>query len=107
MSMAAGGPARPATSPSMALVGALATTDQLYAINRTNGADIAGTYLSPNGYPYYGTEGTGEVFAFHPSGANVVLGDGSVRLIDQDIDIRTFVKLVTRAGGESVSLDAL
>jgi prepilin-type processing-associated H-X9-DG protein len=57
--------------------------------------------------PYYGTEGPAEVYAFHPTGANVAFGDGSVRLIDQDIDIRTFATLVTRAGGEQVTLDVL
>ncbi len=88
-------------------VGAQAATDVLYAINRTNGADVAGTYASPNGYPYYGTEGSGEVYAFHPSGANVAFGDGSVRLLDQDIAIRTFAALTTRAGGEEVTLDVL
>jgi len=88
-------------------VGAQTTTDVLYAINRTNGADVAGTYTSPTGYPYYGTEGSAEVYAFHPNGANVAFGDGSVRLIDQDIDIRTFAALVTRAGGEKATLDVL
>jgi len=88
-------------------VGAQTTTDVLYAINRTNGADVAGTYVSPTGYPYYGTEGSGEVYAFHPTGANVAFGDGSVRLINQDIAIRTFASLVTRSGGEEVSLDVL
>ena len=59
---------------------------------------MAGTYVSPTGYPYYGTEGSAEVYAFHPNGANVAFGDGSVRLIDQDIDIRTFAAL-SNAGG--------
>lgn len=91
-------------------VGALTTTDVLYAINRTNGDDVTlnGGYVGANGgYYYYGTEGSGEVYAFHPSGANVAFGDGSVRLLDQDIAIRTFAALVTRAGGEQVALDVL
>ena len=81
-------------------VGALTDTDVLYAVNRTNGQDVAGTYVSPAGYPYYGTEGTGEVYAFHPGGANIAFGDGSVRLIDEKIGIREFAQLVTRAGHE-------
>jgi prepilin-type N-terminal cleavage/methylation domain-containing protein/prepilin-type processing-associated H-X9-DG protein len=44
-----------------------------------------------------------EVYAFHPSGANTVLADGSVRLLRANIDIRVFAALVTRAGGEVVS----
>jgi prepilin-type processing-associated H-X9-DG protein len=74
----------------------------LYPVNRTNGADIAGTYAAPAGYPYYGTEGTSEVFAFHPSGANVALADGSVRLIADNIALKEFAALVTRSGHEEV-----
>lgn len=44
-----------------------------------------------------------EVYGFHPSGANAVLGDGSVRLLSSHIDIRVFAALVTRAGGEVIS----
>lgn len=56
-------------------------------------------------HPYYGTFGTGEVYAFHPGGANAVLGDGSTRLLSEEIDIRVFARLVTRAGGEVASVD--
>ena len=45
------------------------------------------------------------IYAFHTAGANVVLADGSVRLLRADIDIRAFAALVTRAGGEVVSTD--
>lgn len=83
-------------------VGALVAGDVLYPVNRTNGADIAGTYAVPAGYPYYGTEGTSEVYAFHPNGANVVLADGSVRLINDTIAIQEFAALVTRSGREQV-----
>jgi len=72
------------------------------AVNATNGEDFAST---PFPHPYYGTFGTGEVYAFHPGGANVVLGDGSVSFISQDIGIREFARLVTRAGGEIASID--
>jgi prepilin-type N-terminal cleavage/methylation domain-containing protein/prepilin-type processing-associated H-X9-DG protein len=67
------------------------------AVNCTNGEDFANGAFP---HPYYGTEGTGETYAFHAGGANVVFGDGSVRAINADINIREFAKLVTRAGGE-------
>jgi prepilin-type N-terminal cleavage/methylation domain-containing protein/prepilin-type processing-associated H-X9-DG protein len=67
------------------------------AINCTNGEDFAST---PFPHPYYGTEGTAEAYSFHSGGANFVFGDGSVRLISAEINIREFAKLVTRAGGE-------
>jgi prepilin-type N-terminal cleavage/methylation domain-containing protein/prepilin-type processing-associated H-X9-DG protein len=72
-------------------------------LNCTNGEDI-GTVGFP--YPYYASEGTGEVFAFHPGGANVLLGDGSVRFIKETVGIRTFAALITRAGGEITSADS-
>lgn len=67
------------------------------ALNFTNGEDI-GSSAFP--YPYYGSEGTAETYSFHPGGAQVALGDGSVRLIAQTISVRDFARLVTRAGAE-------
>jgi type II secretory pathway pseudopilin PulG len=43
-----------------------------------------------------------EVYSFHSGGANHVMGDGSVRFIRSSMDIRTFVKLVTRSGQEVI-----
>lgn len=63
------------------------------AINCTNGEDVGGL-VQP--YPYYGTQGTGEAFAFHPAGANFVFGDGAVHFINENINIREFARLVTR-----------
>ena len=41
------------------------------------------------------------LYAFHGSGANVLFADGSVRLLQQNIDIRILAGLITRAGGEA------
>lgn len=41
----------------------------------------------------------------HPGGANFLLGDGSVRQINNTISPKAWVALGTRAGGEVVSLD--
>ena len=41
------------------------------------------------------------LYAFHGSGAHVLLADGSVRLLPETIDIRVLVALITRAGGEA------
>jgi len=70
------------------------------ALNCTNGDDF-GTTSFP--HPYYGSEGSGEAYAFHPGGANFALGDGSVRLLSQNIGIRDFARLVTRDGGETIN----
>jgi len=98
-----GGWCRPATE--ISIDGADSTGTVLpgpFAINATNGEDFGST---PFPHPYYGTFGTGEVYAFHPGGANVVLGDGSVTFLSEDIGIREFARLVTRAGGEVASTE--
>jgi prepilin-type N-terminal cleavage/methylation domain-containing protein/prepilin-type processing-associated H-X9-DG protein len=70
------------------------------AINCTNGDDFGAT---PFPHPYYGSEGSGETYAFHPAGANIAFGDGSVRLLSANTPIREFARLVTRDGGETVN----
>jgi prepilin-type N-terminal cleavage/methylation domain-containing protein/prepilin-type processing-associated H-X9-DG protein len=67
------------------------------AINCTNGEDFANSGFP---HPYYGTEGTAEAYSFHSGGANFVFGDGSVRFLSSDMNVREFAKVVTRAGGE-------
>lgn len=42
----------------------------------------------------------GGIYAFHPGGANVAMGDGSVRFINQQIAPRTLAMAITRGGGE-------
>jgi prepilin-type N-terminal cleavage/methylation domain-containing protein/prepilin-type processing-associated H-X9-DG protein len=71
-------------------------------INAANGEDV---YNQPFPHPYYGTEGTGGIFAFHAGGANILLGDGSVRFVKETVSLQTFAALATRAGGEVISAD--
>lgn len=40
-------------------------------------------------------------FSFHPSGANFLFGDGSVRFINETIDAATYRALSTIDGGET------
>ncbi len=42
------------------------------------------------------------VFGFHPGGANVAMGDGSVRMFSQSMPVATLMYLVSRNGGEIV-----
>jgi prepilin-type N-terminal cleavage/methylation domain-containing protein/prepilin-type processing-associated H-X9-DG protein len=42
----------------------------------------------------------GDIYAFHVNGANVAFADGSVRFVQQTININTLVSLVTKAGSE-------
>jgi prepilin-type N-terminal cleavage/methylation domain-containing protein/prepilin-type processing-associated H-X9-DG protein len=40
------------------------------------------------------------VFGFHPSGANVAMGDGSVRMFSQSMSVATLMHMVSKNGGE-------
>lgn len=92
-----GGWCRPASDISIdGFSGDGATDPGPCALNCTNGAEMGSTFP----HPYYVSVGTGEPYSFHPGGANFCMGDGSVRWINEDIDIREFAKLVTRNGGE-------
>jgi prepilin-type N-terminal cleavage/methylation domain-containing protein/prepilin-type processing-associated H-X9-DG protein len=48
---------------------------------------------------------TDEMYSLHPGGANVLMGDGSVRFIQQSINLRTWQALSSRAVGEVISAD--
>jgi prepilin-type N-terminal cleavage/methylation domain-containing protein/prepilin-type processing-associated H-X9-DG protein len=50
---------------------------------------------------------TDEFFSRHPGGANVLMGDGSVRFIKQSINLLTWQSLSSRAVGEVISADSL
>jgi prepilin-type processing-associated H-X9-DG protein len=67
-------------------------------INCTNGQAVT-SYPDP----YYGVDGTGQIYGFHDGGVNTLFGDGSVRFLPSALDINTLAALVTRAGGEPVS----
>lgn len=40
------------------------------------------------------------IFGFHPGGANVAMGDGSVRFLPENLSVATMMFLATRDGGE-------
>lgn len=46
----------------------------------------------------------GDIYSFHPGGANIGFADGTVRFVAQSIDINTLVALVTKGGGETVQV---
>jgi prepilin-type N-terminal cleavage/methylation domain-containing protein/prepilin-type processing-associated H-X9-DG protein len=70
------------------------------AINVTNGENI-GTYP----HPFYGVDGSGQIYGFHSGGVNALFGDGSVRFVQQSISIRTLAALISRNGGEVLQSD--
>ena len=75
------------------------------AINCANGEDyLKGSSgdMAAVPIPFYNTNGTSETFSFHPAGANILFGDGSVQFLNESIDIRIYARLVTRKGAEVV-----
>ena len=70
------------------------------AINVTNGESVT---TATFGGSEYGKEGTSDPYSFHPGLVNVVMGDGSVKSVSDDVEIRIFAAMVTRAGGENVA----
>lgn len=48
----------------------------------------------------FGVINDGEAYSFHPGSMNTCFADGSVRNINNSIDLRVFAGLITRAGGE-------
>jgi len=48
-----------------------------------------------------------EAFSFHPGGVDAIFADGGVRFLSENVNIRTYAALITRAGGEVVSADDL
>ena len=52
--------------------------------------------------PHRALQDAAGLYSWHTGGAQVLLGDGSVRFISENIDGRTFASLVSRAGGETL-----
>jgi prepilin-type N-terminal cleavage/methylation domain-containing protein/prepilin-type processing-associated H-X9-DG protein len=78
------------------------------------GAWVAGTLIFGQGSTRDGTTQPGpcaincrndrEVYSFHSGGANAAFADGAVHFLSAGIDIRVFARVVTRAGGELVTI---
>jgi prepilin-type processing-associated H-X9-DG protein len=49
---------------------------------------------------------TDEFCSLHPGGANVLMGDGSVRFVKQQINLLTWAALSSRSNGEVISGDS-
>jgi prepilin-type N-terminal cleavage/methylation domain-containing protein/prepilin-type processing-associated H-X9-DG protein len=106
------------------MLGEIAGRNLLYRVGRqVTGLNVGGGWGDPyNGENWFGgsrADGTGQgsciinctnefgkgLYSFHTGGANVVMGDGSVRMLNQSINGRTFAFLITAAKGEVVPGD--
>jgi prepilin-type N-terminal cleavage/methylation domain-containing protein/prepilin-type processing-associated H-X9-DG protein len=81
----------------------------------TNGADPSGTGIAAGG-GFLGIpeapwscalmcSNDSEIFAFHPGGTNVVMGDGSVRFLKGGLSMTQTAALLSRAGGEVITFE--
>jgi prepilin-type N-terminal cleavage/methylation domain-containing protein/prepilin-type processing-associated H-X9-DG protein len=80
-----------------------------------HGYTMGSTLLPPNArYPHCTAAASGSIvgpamysmFSNHPGGANVLLGDGSVRFLKDSTNMQVVWALGSRAGGEVISADS-
>ena len=65
--------------------------------------DITGLpIIHPLNFP---TNHVGQMYAEHPAGGNVCMGDGSVSFISNEIDLFTFAEMSSMAEGEVIGVD--
>ena len=73
------------------------------AFNATNGQDIGAAGYPPTaGGIAFGVHGTSVPYSFHVGGAHFTMGDGAVRFVNENINVNTFVSLLTPKGGEVI-----
>jgi hypothetical protein len=60
--------------------------------------DVIGAWTGINTHNAY------SLYSFHPGGAHAAACDGSVHFLGEELDVTVLAALVTRAGGEAVSL---
>ncbi|MBI3407109.1 MAG: DUF1559 domain-containing protein [Planctomycetes bacterium] len=110
------------------LIAEVAGRNTLYRTGANTGLTVNGFLTGQGGWadstssqsPLYGSSGDGMtnpgpcgincsnelgLYSFHPGGANVVLADGSVRFLTANIDLKNLAAMITRAGGDLVTLD--
>jgi len=46
-----------------------------------------------------------EVYSFHPSGAMLLMGDGSVRFVSSNIPFKVFAAMISKQGGENLGTE--
>lgn len=92
----AGGWVRPASDILFAGSNVTGTSIPGAYINRTNGLDVGAETYGTSGYPSVGTEGSSQPYSFHGTGLNVLMGDASVKFIDENINLGVISALVTR-----------
>jgi hypothetical protein len=65
------------------------------------------SWTKPDDIPFDPNAAIPAMGGFWPDGFNALLADGSVRAFNKQIDPNTLKALITRAGGEVISFDAM
>ena len=79
-----------------------------WGINAANGVQVATSDGQVSGWsaggvhPDAAKDGSGGIYSFHPGGAHVSFGDGSVKFLSEFIDIAVLASLATRDQNELV-----
>ena len=68
-----------------------------------HGFNAAGT--TEGGPCHMNCSNNNEVYSFHPSGAMVLIGDGSVRFLAQNAQFKVVAAMITKEGGENLGTD--
>ncbi|QEH38418.1 Type II secretion system protein G precursor [Aquisphaera giovannonii] len=71
--------------------------------NRGLPACATTAYVFPNPTSANNAGANDEIFAFHPGGANALMGDGSVRFLKDSTNVVVLRQIITLRGGEVVS----
>lgn len=83
--------------------GAWATTDNAYEIGQSKPWHASFPPIPGKAAINNSNEWGHCFYSFHSAGANFLFADGSVRLLEEGMNLRTLANLVTRAGGEIIS----
>jgi prepilin-type N-terminal cleavage/methylation domain-containing protein/prepilin-type processing-associated H-X9-DG protein len=71
--------------------------------NTINGSSVDGSAVPGTQVCAVNCTNNGEIYAFHPAGANVLMADGSVHTLHVNVSLQVVAALITRAGGENFS----
>jgi prepilin-type processing-associated H-X9-DG protein len=93
------------TGPAIATGPIWADSDNRITVTGTAGDGLTTTIAAGKGPCVINCNNQeGDIFSFHPSGANVCFADGSVRWLSTGTDINIVAALVTKGGGETVQV---
>ncbi len=92
----------PRSSSGMAVRGAWG---DIYGASTLYGYTVSGTSVSVGGCNAVNVANLEAPYSFHAGGVNVVRGDGSVTFLRASVNPAALAAFVTRAGGESLSID--